>query len=331
MDADGSKIDFGTGKTPDGEKAVKLTYHLLKGGYAGVWNFLDHTVDISQDDFLGFEAKATVPGPVRMAIKDDQNVTYVTSFLATSTDWVEVTLPLSAFVKDRFATPDNEQKTAAGSAQFDDAVFQNLDPYQQFLKTTEISKKKKRKKSKKKQDEIFFRELQELDVRHLAVAEVLCGPGQEKWGPDTGIDWEKIRTFCLSPMTLGEGVVWVGSIEAFKREKKAAPKPTMTPTPTEVPVLNQPETLVVEELPANLYVQFSDGPGIYQLELLNAKGNHYVTLFRQRISTRKDAWVQWDGKNEQGSSAPPGNYQVELTKDGLFLKKIQLSFQGKNP
>jgi hypothetical protein len=238
-------------------------------------------------------------------------------------------LPLTAFVKDRFATPDSEQSKAVLNEQFDEAAFQNLDPYQQFLKEAGNSKKKK-KRAKKKLVESVSAQIGNLDIRHLAVEEVLCGPRNEKWGSNEPIDWSRIRTFCLSPLIMGQGIVWVGPIEAFKR-KKGRHKPVATPTPTVTPNADGPQTLVVEQLPANIYVQFSEGTGIYQVELLDPAGYHYKTLFRQRISSSQEKWVEWDGLDEAGLEAPPGVYQVVLTKDGLHLKKIPLFLKGKNP
>lgn len=127
------------------------------------------------------------------------------------------------------------------------------------------------------------------------------------------------------------GVVTMGPIEAYRKKKPVA-KPTFTPlpAPTETPVLNGPQTLVVEELPFDLYTQFSEGPGIYQVELLDAAGAHFKTLFRQRITVQKEAWVRWDGLDEAGSAAPSGTYQAVLSKDGVVLKKIQLLLRGRN-
>lgn len=144
------------------------------------------------------------------------------------------------------------------------------------------------------------------------------------------MDMTKIRSFCLSPLILGKGVVCMGPIEAFKK-KKAPPKPTMTPSPTATPVPSQPQTLVVQELPFDLYTSFSEGPGIYQVELLDPVGAHFKTLFRQRITAQKETWVRWDGSDEAGSAAPPGVYQVVLSKDGLVLKKIPLLLNRGNP
>jgi hypothetical protein len=329
MDNSGSRINFGTGKTTKGKKAIKLTFDIEKGGYGGAWNQLDRTVDIRPYDYLSFEIKAAVPGPVRLAIKDDRNVTYVTSFLAPSSDWVEVDLPISVFVKDRFATPDSQRSKFMGNEKFDEAVFRDMDPYQQAVKEGAKNRNKKRLSAKKLLEAKLYAGIQDLDTRSLAAAEVLCGPGQEKWGPETRIDWGRIRTFCVSPLITGKGEVVMGPIEALKWKKKAAAA-TPTPTPAAESTPTPSDVMNLLEMPANFYVKFT-GPAVYQLELLDANGVHYRTLFRQRITAQEEAWVQWDGLSEQGTAAPPGIYQLESTKDGLFVKRIKLQLQTREP
>ncbi len=54
-------------------------------------------------------------------------------------------------------------------------------------------------------------------------------------------------------------------------------------------------------------------------------------VFNQRIVSRTDAWVEWDGKNEQGQDAPPGQYFVIFFENGKAIKSISVVRSAANP
>ncbi len=95
-----------------------------------------------------------------------------------------------------------------------------------------------------------------------------------------------------------------------------------TPTLSFVPPEAEPQTIVFDTPPANIYMSFADGPGVYRLEVFDESGRHFKNLFERKIVATEEAWAVWDGKNDQGAEAPPGRYFVIFSKDGKVLKNI---------
>ncbi len=89
---------------------------------------------------------------------------------------------------------------------------------------------------------------------------------------------------------------------------------------------DQPETVIFNQLPANIDVSFADGPGHYQLKLLDEHGNIMRILYDANVTGQKDAWVEWDGKDKRGYDVPVGQYSVVFSKDGRVFKKIVLGW-----
>lgn len=115
---------------------------------------------------------------------------------------------------------------------------------------------------------------------------------------------------------------------AEPKEEKAPPPvvvvqvPTVTPIPKPEPVASQAETIVFGESPANIYLGFADGPGVYRLEVFDWTGKKLKDLFEKKVVAQRDVWVEWDGKDGEGRDAPPGWYYVNFSKDGKILKRI---------
>jgi hypothetical protein len=102
---------------------------------------------------------------------------------------------------------------------------------------------------------------------------------------------------------------------------------TVTPNvPTPAPAAENQggrgQTIVFDGAPANIYLSFADGPGTYRLEVFDGSGRHLRNLFEQRIVAQNEAWVDWDGKDDQGQDVPPGQDVVLFSRDGVQLKKI---------
>ncbi len=104
--------------------------------------------------------------------------------------------------------------------------------------------------------------------------------------------------------------------------KASTPTPTSGVTPA--PVANQAQTIVFENQPANIYISFADGPGVYRLEVVDASGSHLRNLFEKHVVAQPDDWVEWDGKDDSGREMPTGQYTVLYTKDGRALNKLVL-------
>lgn len=102
--------------------------------------------------------------------------------------------------------------------------------------------------------------------------------------------------------------------------------PTSTPRPIPTPVsepaasMPMPETIVFVNPPVNIYIEFADGPGQYKLEVVDAGQNHIRTLFDRHVTGDENQWVEWDGKNEQGTLMSYGQYFAIFTKDGKALR-----------
>ncbi len=69
---------------------------------------------------------------------------------------------------------------------------------------------------------------------------------------------------------------------------------------------------------------FGDGAGRYQLQVVNGQGKSLQAIFDKNIIGEKDSWVTWDGKDNQGREAPPGQYFVIFYKDGKPLRSISV-------
>jgi flagellar hook assembly protein FlgD len=90
-------------------------------------------------------------------------------------------------------------------------------------------------------------------------------------------------------------------------------------------------SVVFSAPPANIDVTFADGPGRYQLEVVDGSGNSLEAIFDQRVVMEGDTWVEWDGRDAKGRDVPPGQYYVILYKDGKALKSISLVRTPSNP
>jgi hypothetical protein len=118
-----------------------------------------------------------------------------------------------------------------------------------------------------------------------------------------------------------------------------------TPTPTDIPVLpalptptftvvitgSAPQTLVVEVLPANLYVSFSDGPGAYRVFILDSWGKTIRKVYDRRVVAQSEDWAYWDGLDESGRAEPPGIYRVLFTLNDQPLKDIYPKVGSSSP
>ena len=113
----------------------------------------------------------------------------------------------------------------------------------------------------------------------------------------------------------------------------AMPVLPVLPTATTIspPVDSQAQTLEVAVVPANLYVSFADGPGIYRLVVFDSQGRFIRNLYEMKVTTQTEDWAVWDGKDESGQDAPPGYYRVVFTQNGVRLKDVILHLGAGNP
>jgi hypothetical protein len=105
--------------------------------------------------------------------------------------------------------------------------------------------------------------------------------------------------------------------------KNAVPTPTMV-APALLSLLDKDQTIEFAAPPANIYVTFGDGPGWYQLQIVDKGANLVKTIYDRHIVAEADAWVEWDGQNAKGEDMPPGQYFVVIYKDGKALKSISV-------
>lgn len=91
------------------------------------------------------------------------------------------------------------------------------------------------------------------------------------------------------------------------------------------PTSNSAVTVTFTAFPINLYMGFRDGAGEYQLNIWDFRGQFVQTVFSKNITTEKETWATWDGKNSTGAELPLGFYTAVLSKDSRFLRKIILA------
>ena len=90
-----------------------------------------------------------------------------------------------------------------------------------------------------------------------------------------------------------------GATPTEETQSLTAPKvipPTWTPALTATTSSSEGETIVFDSPPANIYMSFADGPGLYRLEIFAPSGQHLRNLFEKKIVAQEDAWAEWDGK-----------------------------------
>ncbi len=107
------------------------------------------------------------------------------------------------------------------------------------------------------------------------------------------------------------------------------PRPQSFPTPARLnpaqwPSLDPTLNVSFIEPPANIYITFADGPGRYQVVVVDDQGNTLEAVFDRKVAAESDAWVEWDGLNPKGKLVSPGQYFVILFKDGKALKRISV-------
>lgn len=103
-DSNGSSVTFQSADAQKkGEKALSFKSTLKSGGYCGIW----HTVNASTGKAaaLVFDAKSDKGGSVQVALKDVNNVQYVSTFTVPAGTWTGVTMSLASFQKDPYYTP----------------------------------------------------------------------------------------------------------------------------------------------------------------------------------------------------------------------------------
>jgi hypothetical protein len=104
----------------------------------------------------------------------------------------------------------------------------------------------------------------------------------------------------------------------------ATPIRSPAAAPVWLSLLDKAQIIEFSDAPANIYVGFADGPGIYRLQIVDDQGKLLQVIYNQRVVAQADAWVGWDGRDAQGRDAPPGQYFVIIYKDGKALKSLSV-------
>ncbi|HUO58750.1 MAG TPA: CIA30 family protein [bacterium] len=132
--------------------------------------------------------------------------------------------------------------------------------------------------------------------------------------------WHPAETFTPRP----------AMATSSSRHSKALP-PAPTPKPLPLPPLDTAQAIEFTAPPANIYVTFADGPGTYLLRVVDSRAMPVRTIYDHHVVSEDDAWVEWDGKDEQGRDVPPGQYYVVFYKDGKALKSLSLIRRPPQP
>ncbi|HET9870500.1 MAG TPA: hypothetical protein VFR02_08405, partial [bacterium] len=89
-------------------------------------------------------------------------------------------------------------------------------------------------------------------------------------------------------------------------EVHLAPTPPPSPTPPPPP---SPTPTPGDLQPAlSFYVSLMDGPGVDQLDVVDAAGTPLRTLLKEDLTGSGQVWVRWDGRDARGVALPRGNY-----------------------
>lgn len=113
--------------------------------------------------------------------------------------------------------------------------------------------------------------------------------------------------------------------DIYKPLREFLALPTFTPDVTGTPtpeVAQAGQTIVFDRPPANIYVTFEDGTGVYRLAVYDLQQGPIRRLFDKKVIAEHGEWVDWDGKNEAGIEAPAGDYWVLFSKDGKTINRI---------
>ena len=95
--------------------------------------------------------------------------------------------------------------------------------------------------------------------------------------------------------------------------------------------MERTETLVFSTFPAAFMVTFDQGPGHYQLEVVDSKLKAVKVIYDQVVGSQSYAWVEWDGKNKMKYDVLAGQYYVVYFKDGKPIKTLPIARVYKNP
>jgi hypothetical protein len=109
------------------------------------------------------------------------------------------------------------------------------------------------------------------------------------------------------------------------------PKPTRNiphPLPDWLSKLDKAQTILFQTPPVDIYVTFADGPGRYELVIVDGQGNPLATIYNQKVVAQSDAWVTWDGKDSHGSNVRPGKYFAIFYRNGILLRSISVFRSG---
>ncbi len=110
-----------------------------------------------------------------------------------------------------------------------------------------------------------------------------------------------------------------------------APKAAAPVAASWLPNLDKDHNIVFGSSPAEIYITFADGPGLYQLEVVDTRAKVVKVVYNRRIVSETDAWVEWDGKDSQGRDMPAGQYFVVFFENGKALKSISIQRSNTAP
>jgi tetratricopeptide (TPR) repeat protein len=107
MDAGGTTASV-TFLDKSGERWLKLTFNIVSGGFAGVWQNLSpgNVADLSHARSLKFKARASYTADGGLCMNDANHVNYIAGF-KFPTGLKEVLVPFSTFIKNPGYTPPN--------------------------------------------------------------------------------------------------------------------------------------------------------------------------------------------------------------------------------
>lgn len=103
--------------------------------------------------------------------------------------------------------------------------------------------------------------------------------------------------------------------------------PTFTPAAQRSPapgIMDGGQVIVFDRPPANIYITFADGPGLYEVDVVDQRSTVIQRLLQKRVLSDHGEWAVWNGKDALGMESPVGDYWVLLSKEGRLISRISV-------
>jgi len=88
------------------------------------------------------------------------------------------------------------------------------------------------------------------------------------------------------------------------------------------------DRLTFDKPPLSFFVSFPEA-GDYRIEVYDAEGVPVRVLFDEKVTSRREQWIEWDGLDPAGKRSEPGIYEVLYFRDGKPVRRITAILQNR--